>query len=867
MKRLILLFTIFLITSCFPSTDKTKRFLQSEKSNDIVILHTNDVHCGVQDSIGYDGLMLYKKQLLQKHNNVILVDAGDHIQGGTIGQITSGEAIIDIMNELEYDVVTLGNHEFDYGIEQLETIKNKLNCEYISSNYCYKKNKESIYPPYKIIEKGGKKIGFIGVATPETLTKSYLITLLDDKGELIYDFLTENHNQELYERVQKHIDELQEKKVDYIIILAHMGKGGDSLEEDTSIELLKNLKNVNALIDGHTHLIYSEKTPDKNNNNVILVQTGTKLTNIGVLTIHENGTLSHENIDEVPYDPTLAEQTLNVTRSSKIRYVDKDMSEFINDIYDSFSDKLNEVIGKSDFLINVYKNATESTDSHTQLSRIGENALCNLVADSMRELGEGDITILNAGTVRADINKGNITYQNVLNVLPYSDDIIVKEITGQTILEALEFGVRNFPEQNARFPQVSHITYKLDTSINSSVVVDENKVFKKLGGENRVYDIKINGEKLDLKKKYTISSRYFILNGGDGYSMFANCETIKTSLGVDNEVLLHYIRNNSNGTIPIKYKAAEGRLLKTNGKIYDDISISLFGINDINITSQMIRFNALFTSLEKLKFEFPQQLFLEASLSENSRLRRLQTTNKSISCFIQNEVNETKAIYLCEIPGDNSNIKTIKINEPEFTNFAVKLSSLASNCMTNLDNAQCGKGLDNINEIYILQNATREKNGSSLLISGTIFDDELPSFSKKELNLSAMQLPSKNETELKCTVDKIKENNYTLICKLKPNIKYEFDNSIFYDNDILLLINFEKGAESQITSDETETKIRRFFPKSSGKLSSGLIALIIVVPIVLVAITIGLILFLTRNKEIPKALISNFTTTENVICN
>ena len=867
MKRLILLFTIFLITSCFPSTDKTKRFLQSEKSNDIVILHTNDVHCGVQDSIGYDGLMLYKKQLLQKHNNVILVDAGDHIQGGTIGQITSGEAIIDIMNELEYDVVTLGNHEFDYGIEQLETIKNSLTCGYISSNYCYKKNKESIYPPYKIIEKSGKKIGFIGVATPETLTKSYLITLLDDKGELIYDFLTENHNQELYERVQKHIDELQEKKVDYIIILAHMGKGGDSLEEDTSIELLKNLKNVNALIDGHTHLIYSEKTPDKNNNNVILVQTGTKLTNIGVLTIHENGTLSHENIDEVPYDPTLAEQTLNVTRSSKIRYVDKDMSEFLNDIYDSFSDKLNEVIGKSDFLINVYKNATESTDSHTQLSRIGENALCNLVADSMRELGEGDITILNAGTVRADINKGNITYQNVLNVLPYSDDIIVKEITGQTILEALEFGVRNFPEQNARFPQVSHITYKLDTSINSSVVVDENKVFKKLGGENRVYDIKINGEKLDLKKKYTISSRYFILNGGDGYSMFANCETIKTSLGVDNEVLLHYIRNNSNGTIPIKYKAAEGRLLKTNGKIYDDISISLFGINDINITSQMIRFNALFTSLEKLKFEFPQQLFLEASLSENSRLRRLQTTNKNISCFIQNEVNETKAIYLCEIPGDNSNIKTIKINEPEFTNFAVKLSSLASNCMTNLDNTQCGKGLDNINEIYILQNATREKNGSSLLISGTIFDDELPSFSKKELNLSAMQLPSKNETELKCTIIKVIDSNYTLNCKLKPNIKYEFDNSILYDNDKLLLINFAKGAESQITSDETETKIRIFFPKSSGKLSSGLIALIIVVPIVLVAITIGLILFLTRNKEIPKAPISNFTTTENVICN
>ena len=326
MANIILIFFIFFLKSCFASQEKAKRDLQNNKSNDIIILHTNDVHCGVQDSIGYDGLMLYKRQLLQKYNNVILVDAGDHIQGGTIGQITNGEAIIEIMNKLEYDVVTLGNHEFDYGIEQLESIEKLLNCKYISSNYCYKKDKTSIYPPYKKITVGDKTIGFIGVATPETLTKSYLITLLDDKGEFIYDFLTNNNNQELYARVQQHIDELKKQNVDYIIILAHMGKGGDSLKEDTSIELLKNLKNVNALIDGHTHLVYSEKAPDKNRNNVILVQTGTKLVNIGVLTIHENGTLSHKNIDEVPYESSLADKTLNVTRGNKLRYVDKDMN-------------------------------------------------------------------------------------------------------------------------------------------------------------------------------------------------------------------------------------------------------------------------------------------------------------------------------------------------------------------------------------------------------------------------------------------------------------------------------------------------------------------------------------------------------------
>ena len=237
MKKLLVLFSILLVIACFPSSEKRKRDLE-EKSKDIIILHTNDVHCGVNDTIGYDGLMLFKKQLMQKYENVILVDAGDHIQGGTIGLITDGEAIIEIMNKMGYEVATLGNHEFDYGIEQLEVVGKLLNCSYISCNYCHRKNKSSIYPATKIIEKGGKKIGFIGVATPQTLSKTYLINLNDDNGELIYDFLTENHSQELYDRVQKHIDELKEQGANYIIILGHLGIGGDALEENSSAGLL-----------------------------------------------------------------------------------------------------------------------------------------------------------------------------------------------------------------------------------------------------------------------------------------------------------------------------------------------------------------------------------------------------------------------------------------------------------------------------------------------------------------------------------------------------------------------------------------------------------------------------------------------------
>ena len=547
-----------------------KRNLQ-EKSNDIVILHTNDVHCGVSETIGYDGLMLYKKQLLKKYNNVILVDAGDHIQGGTMGTITNGEAIIDIMNKLEYQVVTLGNHEFDYKIPQLEVCEQKLNCGYISINYCFHKNKTARYNASKIIEINDKKIGFIGVATPQTLSKTYLNALFDSDGNKVYDFLTENKSQELYDRIQSEIDRLKnEEKVDYIIILGHLGILGDALEENTSAGVIKNIDKVNAFIDGHSHKVYSLYSPDKNSKNVVLAQTGTKLANIGVLIIHTDDTISHENVNEVPYDEDLDSEIITIKRNNKEYYVDKDMNKFINDIYESFSDELNKVIGYTPFPLIVFKNITESQDSHTQLSRVGENHLCNLVCDAFKELGDADITLMNAGSVRTDINQGNITYQEIINTMPFSNDVLSKKVTGQIILDALEFGVRSLPEPTSRFPQVSGITYKIDISINSSVIVDEDENFLSVDGERRVYDVKINGEDLDINKNYTITSNSFILDGGDGYFMFNPCEIIQTSIGVDNEVLMKYVNEDLNGIIPSKYQSSENRIIKTEGKIYDN---------------------------------------------------------------------------------------------------------------------------------------------------------------------------------------------------------------------------------------------------------------------------------------------------------
>ena len=569
-KKAFYLLIILLGINSFPNS---KRALQEDtRSDDIIILHTNDVHCGVQDTIGYDGLLLYKKQLEKKYKNIILADVGDEVQGGLLGTITDGEAIIEIMNEIGYDVVALGNHEFDYGVTQLNKLESLLNCSYISINYCLRKEKpKSVFSPYKIIEIGGKKIGFIGVTTPQALYKTRLFNEKDEDGELKYDFLSENKSQELYDQVQKVIDELRNtENCDYVIILGHLGIGGVALEENSSEGLLKKIKNIDAFLDGHSHLIYTKISPDSENKGVPLSQTGTKLTNIGILRIHSNGTITQEMIDEVPYDPELASETLNVTRSKKERYVDKSMNEYINQILDDFSYLLEELVGTVDFPLNVYATPEDRVDLKKQLSRRQENALCNLVADALKNLGNSDISIFNAGTVRGDIDAGNITFKNILDILPFSNDIYVKEIKGQTIIDALEFGVRSLPDSTSRFPQVSGLKYKIDLSINSTVEVDENEAFVKVNGERRVYDIEVNGEKIDPEKTYSICSNSFILDGGDGYSMFSEFEITKQGFGVDNEIVRDYIEKNLNGTVPEKYKEPEGRFINTNGKESSD---------------------------------------------------------------------------------------------------------------------------------------------------------------------------------------------------------------------------------------------------------------------------------------------------------
>ena len=273
--KFLLLFYLIKEIISLPLNQEAKNLLRKteELSDDIVLIHLNDVHCGINDSIGYDGFVLYRRELQKKYKYVISIDVGDHIQGGALGSISEGEAIIKIMNEIKFDVAILGNHEFDYKIEQLTKLGKNISSKYICANFCYKKNKTHVYDPYKIIEAGEKKLGFIGVLTPLTFSLTYLSSIKDEEGEPLYDFLISNSDQELYDKIQEYVNELRyDKKVNYVILLTHLGIGLDKYQSD---ELLSKLSGVDAVLDGHTHLVYNVTSKDKDNKDIHITQTGT----------------------------------------------------------------------------------------------------------------------------------------------------------------------------------------------------------------------------------------------------------------------------------------------------------------------------------------------------------------------------------------------------------------------------------------------------------------------------------------------------------------------------------------------------------------------------------------------------------------
>jgi 2',3'-cyclic-nucleotide 2'-phosphodiesterase (5'-nucleotidase family) len=663
--------------------NKNMRKLDEELSDDIVILHVNDVHCGLNDTVGYDGFVLYRDEMKKKYKNVILVDVGDHIQGGSIGAISSGEAIIKLMNNIEFNVSILGNHEFDYGIEQLQKLGENITNKYVCSNFCYNKNKSRILEPYKIIDTGKKKIGFIGVLTPLTLTKTYLSSVKDNNNERLYDFLSGNDAKDLYDRVQADIDDLKKNKaVDYVILLTHFGM---QVEDYTSDGLLSHLENVDAILDGHTHLIYTNSSKDKNGKVIPITQTGTKLESIGKLTIKSNGSIVSEIIKEVP-EPTDKEGAIKITRGKTDRWVDSKTNQFINSLWNEYSDELNAFIGKSDFDLIVMN--LSSTDSHYASCRYQECSLGNLVSDALKRAAETEVAILNGGGVRNNLPKGNITSSKVIDILPWFSYIVAKQVPGQVILDALEFGVSRLPNSFGGYPQVSGITFDLDPSVNSTVKTDANGAFVNVTGERRVSNVKINGKDLNLNQHYNVSLLEYLGNGGDGYSMFSNYDVYYESVLTDTDSLIYFIKNDLNGTIPEKYKDIEGRvnIKNSSSSSNSENSPTLIGFKDYKFDENS---NIIIYLVYIIFPNYPnieqKNITMKVNIDYKNRLRLLE--EEEVTCIYANKIEPNLYAFNCSksVKGPVSKIRyvenSLKINGeslPDYDELPLSKSDIAN---------------------------------------------------------------------------------------------------------------------------------------------------------------------------------------------
>ena len=503
--------------------------ISAAPADEIVILHTNDVHCSYE---AYD-----KVAALAKDAD-LLVDAGDAIQGGVIGTLSKGEYIVDIMNEIGYDAAVPGNHEFDYDMDQfLKLAKEKAEYPYLSANFVDKTGKP-VFDAYKLFEVDGKKVAFVGLTTPETFTKSTPTYFQDGNGNYIYGFCEGGNGQELYAAAQKAIDAAEAAGADYVIGLGHLGIDGES-SPWTSKEVIANTTGFDAFIDGHSHSTFAETVKDKAGNDVAFAQTGTKLSNVGKITIKADGTITCENID-----------LANVT-------ADADTTAYIAGVTEKFDALQNTVVAKTEVELTI-----NGADGKRAV-RSAETNLGDLCADAYRVMRGADVAFVNGGGVRANLAAGDITYGDIVNVHPFGNEACLVKVTGQQIKDALELGASAYPGESGGFLQVSGLTYTIDSTIPSSVVRDEKNMFVKVDGAYRVSDIQVGGQPLDVNKTYTLASHNYMLKSqGDGYAMFGtdNVEIIKDCVMIDNQVLINYIVEELNGTVGQEYAAPAGRI-------------------------------------------------------------------------------------------------------------------------------------------------------------------------------------------------------------------------------------------------------------------------------------------------------------------
>ena len=497
---------------------------EEDLSGHIVILHTNDVHGGID---GYASVAALKDAYEAAGAQVLLMDAGDFIQGSTSVNVSQGANAVELMNMAGYDVATTGNHEFDYGYANLKTLMEQAEFPILAANAFTAEGELAMDEANTTFQLGDVTVGVFGLATPETATKAHPAKL---EG---VTFLAED---ELFNCAQEQVDELTAEGCDYIICLGHLGIDAESTG-NRSIDLLENVTGIDVFIDGHSHSEQSDIAEVTDGTGMvgdtILTSTGTKLENIGVVDIAADGTIDATTI---PMEDVTATEGFTP---------DQAIVDRVAEINAQIEEEMGVVIGTSEVNLNGVKEEV----------RAGETNLGDLVTDAMLwqaglDNEAVDAAITNGGGIRASISAGDITKQFVNDVLPFGNTLYVIELTGAELLEALEASTFVTPEPEGGFPQVAGMEFVVNTGADFDAgELYPGTTFHEPNSINRVSILTVGGDAFDVNATYTIVTNDFMAAGGDTYYAFSAAESgYDTGIPLD-QVVMDYITEELDGTV------------------------------------------------------------------------------------------------------------------------------------------------------------------------------------------------------------------------------------------------------------------------------------------------------------------------------
>ena len=493
----------------------------TEPEKSIVILSDNDVHCSID---GYTRLAgLYDAIAASDTAWVATVSCGDYLQGGNAGALSRGQYIVDVMKEVGYDAVTLGNHEFDYGISRMQELMPQIGAPIVCANLYPHGSSEPCFASYTIREYGSRSVAFVGVTTPESMIgESY--SFYDNDGNQTYDLRTDD----VYNLVQAAVDEARGRGADYVVILSHLGEEQPALGM-TSHQLIAQTRGIDAVLDGHSHsVIEHDEVANLDGKLIPVSQTGTQFANVGKLVISPGGLISTSlvPIEDIPYE-----------RASVSAAIDK--------VHQDLDQVTARQIAQSDFDL-IMRDADGN-----RLIRRNETNLGDLLTDAVRYTLDAQIGLFNGGGFRNGISAGVITYGDVANAQPFDDHLAKFEATGEQILSMLVRCTSNLPSEEGQFPQVSGLRYTIhqqSDSVSDVAVLD---------------DASGNWIPLNPSGRYTIASSDYYARGGF-YDTLKDCKQLFYSTGLVRDALADYLETTLGGVVPAIYAQPQGRITIVN---------------------------------------------------------------------------------------------------------------------------------------------------------------------------------------------------------------------------------------------------------------------------------------------------------------